>query len=167
MDRTEGWIRLKWRVDRSEIGGGSDWRVDRTEMEGGSEWNRGWIGLKGGSDWNGGWIELKWWDCWTFFVQTVKETHCGWIGGVWVVGPKLGLWRLTVWCVLLYGVQSQLSLECVCEECVWEASRECEGCNWFENKIKPEMVLRHKRVILWSTRKLISVWPNFLSLPNM
>ena len=40
------------------------------------------------------------------------------------------------------------------------------GCNWFEGKIELEMVLCQKRVILRSTRKLISVWPNFLCLPN-
>ena len=39
-----------------------------------------------------------------------------WIDGLWVVGLEPGLWKLTIWCVLLHGAQSQLSLESVCEE---------------------------------------------------
>ena len=41
-----------------------------------------------------------------------------WVDGLWVVGLELDLWKLTVWCVLLCGAQSQLSLESVCEGCV-------------------------------------------------
>ena len=41
-----------------------------------------------------------------------------WVGGLWVIGLELGLWKLTVWCVLLCGARSQLSLESVCEDCV-------------------------------------------------
>ena len=45
--------------------------------------------------------------------------------------------------------------------------RVCKECNWSKGKIKSEMVLLAKWVILWTTRKLISVWPNFLCLPNI
>ena len=38
--------------------------------------------------------------------------------GLWFVGLEFGLWKLIVWCVLLCGARSQLSLESVCEECV-------------------------------------------------
>ena len=40
------------------------------------------------------------------------------------------------------------------------------GCNSFEGKIKPEMVLRLSSIILQSTQKTNSVWSNFLYLPN-
>ena len=56
----------------------------------------------------------------------------------------------------------RVSVRSACEK----LERVCEECNWFEGKIKLEMVLRAKWVILRSTQKLISIWPNFLCLPN-
>ena len=44
--------------------------------------------------------------------------------------------------------------------------RVCERCNSFEGKIKPELVLRLKCLILQSTKNTNSVWPNFQYLPN-
>ena len=92
----------------------------------------------------------------------MEETHCGWIGGLWVIGLEetqtvdrriVGGARTDVrervtcvWRALLCGAQSQLSLESVREK-----------CKSFEGKINFEMVLQIKRVILQSTRKLISV----------
>ena len=41
------------------------------------------------------------------------------------------------------------------------------GCNSFEGKIKPEMVLHQRGLILWSTQKINFSWPNFQYVPNI
>ena len=112
-----------------------------------SEWNRGWIGLNVGG--------LA--DC------GLAEEH-GLAWGAWT-GRGARTWSSDGdlrWRVLLCGAQSSLSLECSCEK----LERVCERCKWFSGKIKSEMVLQTVRVILRSTRKLISIWSNFPCLPN-
>ena len=112
-------------------------------------------------------VELKW-------TQTVEETHRGWIDGArqTVSGARTGMrervdlhlawergWTLVTielgeyqWC--LWGMR------------VRSFERVCEKCKSFEGKIKPEVVLRVRRVILQSTQKMTSAWPNFQYIPN-
>ena len=108
------------------------------------------------------------------WTQTVEETHRGLIGGACrTVGGARTSVRERVDLRLAWGrgwssVTTELGEY---QWCLWgvhvrSLERVCEKCESFEGKIKSEMVLRLRRVILQSMQKLISVWPNFLCLPN-
>ena len=68
------------------------------------------------------------------------------------LGPVLGATSQCFWCDLL---AISLSLSSI-----------FLGCNSFEGKIEPEIILRPKCLILRSMWNTNSVWPNFQYLPN-
>ena len=151
--RRRDWFWVGWEQDRSWV------VMTRTKCKAIGEEGLGclWIGDEGG------WAKMR--DRWWVFVLEL-----GWVvmrDRWWVFVPELG------WAVWRIGDEGSV----IGDRCRSLAGRwwMCslplslfifESCNWFEVKIKAKIVLHQNRVILRSTRKLISIWPNFLSLPN-
>ena len=153
------------REGQGEIG---SW-VRLASVRGGSIW-RWWLNLGVGHSLGG----------------SIGSRVCGVISPVDEVGRSLGgfmarsrrCWGATCRCLdvrleLLPVLGCVIGEECVwermestvglCEECVIceELGVLCEECKWFEVKIKPEMLLQEWALILRSTQKWFSIWPNF------